>query len=413
MKTEEQHLPKSIIKITIDCKSEELNEFKLEAFQKINQNIKIPGFRPGKIPENVLVEKLGKSSVQNEIAQVAIPKILQKVLNQKKITPIDYPKIEILTLNPLKFSAQIPILPEVKISEGWKKVKIKKNKIAVSKKEKDEAIENLRQKFASKIPVDRAAKNNDFIEITFFGKTIDGVEIEDMKSKRHPLILGKGNFIPGFEKNIIGMKKNEKKEFKIKFPANYPKKKYADKEFIFSVELLEIFESKLPEIDEKFSEKIFQKKLKKEDFEKEIEKILLAEIEKTEQNRRENELVSEWSKLAEIEIPEILIERELDGLLKNFRWNIENSGISWEEHLKNLKKTEADFRKDFYPRANDLAKQRLVLQKILTISEVDISDKEIAEKFNNQKIPEKTSREFEIAINQIKIGKLFDQFLKN
>jgi trigger factor len=276
--------------------------FRKKAVQKLSNQVNIPGFRKGHVPEQKLIEQFGEQAILAEAAEAAIPDILTKAIVQENVSPITRPDVQLKSLTPFSFTATITVFPEIKMG-NWESAGVPKKEVVIKKKEIDEVIEQLRERFIERKPVDRAAKKDDFVEVNFSGKTPDGVPLDGTESKCHPLVLGSGQFIPGFEDELIGMKKDEEKSFTITFPKDYGAKHMAGKPVVFDVKMLSVAEQVKPEVDEAFTEKVFGKKMTVAEMETEIETMLKEKGEDEERARRENELIQKWEDLAEVDMP--------------------------------------------------------------------------------------------------------------
>jgi len=419
MKTTVNRLPKSQAEITIELEEKEVAKFRTAALAKIQKSVKIPGFRTGHAPEKMILEKYGEDMIRAEMIDIAVPKVVSEVVVAENFMPITRPDVRVESIEPVVFVATVTLFPEIELDEKYASVKIPEKKISVSKKEIETVIDSLLERNMERVPVDRASKKDDFVEVDFSGKTPDGVPLDGTDSKMHPVVLGSGQFIPGFEDQIIGLKKDEKKEFEITFPEKYGAKHLAGKPVIFSVTMRAVFEQKKPEITDEFAEKILDKKATVVEFHAEIEGMLREKAEEDERSRRENELLEEWTKLAKADLPEILTKEEVENMIRMMKMQILQSGLSWEKHLEHLKKTEEEFRESLKPDAGKRALQRLLIGKVLSESKIEVSEEEVHAALHHGHMPsdghhhhhEQDSDEWRQAAHRARVEKLFDHFL--
>ena len=222
---EVKKLPKSEIEIKVTVSWDEWKKYLDQAWSELSKDLKFPGFRPGKAPKDMVEKQLGKENILQNGAEKAIQKTYADILDKEKIDAIGVPKAEILKLaqgNELEYKIVTAVIPEVKIKDykgSMKKIneKFKKEKIEIKDEEIGKEIKKIAESRAKLVTVSREAKNGDNVLVDF-RVLRDGVPIENGTSKNHPLILGKGVFIPGFEENLLGMKENEEKKFALKFP---------------------------------------------------------------------------------------------------------------------------------------------------------------------------------------------------
>jgi len=264
--------------------------------------------------------------------------------------------------------------------KDYKGIKIKKNKLEVSKDEIKKALEHLQNSRAKTITVNRPAKQGDSIEIDFEVKQ-GNVKIEGGESKNHPLILGQGKFLPGFEKEMEEMKANEVKEFSLKAPDDWPDKKVAGKALDFKVKMNLVQERDLPKIDDKFAESLGEFKTLK-DLEKSIEHGIMQEKGQKEQQRIRMELIEKIADDSKVDIPEKAIDQEVDKMEKEFNFSIQNMGLDMETYLKQIKTDINDLKKTWRIEAEKRIKMTLCLDEIAERENIKVDDQEVEEKVN-------------------------------
>ena len=378
-------LPKSQIEILLSVPAEELEKFLDMAAEELSQEIKIDGFRPGKAPRNIVEQKLGSEKVLAHGAEKAVKKIYIDSITKNKIEAIGEPKITITKIasgNDLEFKALISVMPEITLGNHRKDVKnIKKEKEAkVSEKEVSAELENLARSRAKLITVKRPAQVGDRVEIDFEAQ-IEGKIIEGGASKNHPLTIGENYFIPGFEDNLIGMKEGEEKTFELPFPADYHKKELAGKPATFKVRVALVQQKELPKIDDEFA-KSLGKFESLEKLKANLKEGMEAEKEKKNQEKWRTEAIEEIIKGSQMEIPEILLEGEMDKMMVEFEQNIAQMGMAMETYLANLKKSKKELQKDWLEPAAKRVKAALVLREIAEAENIEIESKEIEEEMN-------------------------------
>ena len=234
MNTTVKKLPKSQVALTIELEDKEWQKYRLQALKKLSLEASFPGFRKGHVPEKVLLEKLGEPSIVFETIEIALPQTYVQAIQKEGIRPLAQPEIKIISENPFTFEATIAVMPEVEV-KTLKKLKVKKEKITVEKKEVDNMVEYFRNQVAERKEVDRVAKKGDIVTLDFQGSDLDGVKLDDTHSKNHAVELGSNTMIPGFEDKLVGVKKGEKPSFTITFPKDYHAKRFANKKVKFEI----------------------------------------------------------------------------------------------------------------------------------------------------------------------------------
>ncbi len=381
-------LPKSEIEIKSQISWSEWQKFLDRVYEKMSKDLKIPGFRPGKAPKQMVEERIGKHKILEEAAGVAIEKDYEKILESEKINAIGKPRAQILKIaegNDLEYKITTAVMPEVKISDYKSDIsKINKEykgkEIKVEDHEVDHEIEHLANSRVKLVTVNREAKSGDSVMIDFQVKR-DGVPIENGTSKNHPLILGKGVFIPGFEENVIGMKEKNEKEFNLSFPENYHEKNLAGKTANFSVKMNLVQERQIPQINDEFAKSLG-------DFpdlsalKKNIGEGVKMEKEKHTAEKRRTEIIDKLVEKSEIDLPEVLIHSELHKMIEELTLQIEGMRMKLDEYLTKAGKTIDDLEKDWEPQAEKRVKAALILEQIAKEREITVPSEKIEEEMN-------------------------------
>ncbi len=415
-------LAKSEVEITITVPEENMDGYRKKACDDISKEVKVKGFRPGHVPPHVLEQYVEKKYIEAHTQEIAIQRTYSEVVMKEKIQVVSRPKVKIDKDSPLTYTATVATMPEVEVKDH-KSIKIKEKEVKVDKKDIEAVLADMKKHGTQYKEVDRAAKKEDRAEVNFEGFEKDGKAIPNTKSQNHPVVLGGDSLIPGFEDEIIGMKKGEKKEFDITFPKDYGKKDFQGKEIKFKVELLSVEEGSEPEINEEFIEKMTGKKQSVKDFEGEIEKNIKARKDTETIRERENQYIEELLKKVKVELPEALIEEESEYILQEMREDIQMKGLEFEKFLEQSKTTEDDLRKKYKPEAEKRIKVRLALQYIIKEEKIEVKEDDIKkelEKIKAQYPPaesDKIDKEYKDGEmknqlkNKLALRKLFDKVL--
>ncbi len=385
-------LPKSEIELTITVPYADYLEAQKKALEDIGKELKVDGFRPGHIPEAVIKEKVNEDTIQGFTMERVIPQSYAKAVKEHEVQVIAQPKVEVKTPvknegDDLVYTATVAVMPEVKLGD-YKKIKIKLEEVKVTNKEVDETIQMLMQRFATWKDVNRAAKNEDRAELNFEGFDQEGKAIPNTASKNHPVILGSKSMIPGFEEEVVGMKVGDKKEFNIQFPKDYHAKQMQGQKVKFKLELVRLEEKEEQKLDESLVEKMLGQKQSVDDFKKRIEEDLMQEKKQRAQADADNKVVEEIIKITTAEVPEILIKDEVNILKEERKKQIAQQGLTWEQYLTHVKKTDEDFEKDHQKSAEQRVLARLGVNQIIKAekiaaedADVDVKVQEIASRY--------------------------------
>jgi trigger factor len=382
-------LPKSKIEFELTVAWKDWGKNLDQAAEEVSKDLKIPGFRPGKAPRNIVEQKVGKGIVLNAAAEKAVQKAYTDFAVAEKLEVIGQPEITIEKLEEDKdfvFKAQVAVMPEVKLAEKYKKAIKKANEEQKEKKVElsDDEIELEMEKLANSrvklVTVRRAAKSNDSVEIDFT-VLVGGVPIEGGTSKNHPLIIGRGVFIPGFEENIIGMQEGEEKEFELNFPADYHKKDLAGKPATFKVKMNLVQERQVPELNDEFAKSLgnFENLAA---LKKNIREGMLEERKAKNREQKRNDYIEKIIENSEIELPEILTHSEIHQMMHEFEQNLAPMGMSLDQYLEKLKKDRKELEKDWEPMAEKRVKSALLLKEIAKLEEIAAETAEIEAEMN-------------------------------
>ncbi len=384
MKVDKKQLEKSQVELKIEASVDELKLYSDQAAQQISKNIKIHGFRPGKAPKNMVEKQVGKVELWEETVRIALPKLYTKALIENKVEAIGQPEVKLEKVapeNPLIFTAKITVLPEIELPD-FKKIKVKKKKIEVDEKKVEEAIKDLQKHRAKLVKVDREAKKGDAVEVNF--KTfLDKIPIDQGESKNHPVTIGDGYFVPGFEDNLIGMKAGDKKDFTIKFPDKYLKKELAGKDVEFSVEMNIVQKKELPELNDEFAKGLGAEFKDFNDLKNKISENLKLEAKEKEKQRLEMEIMTKIAEQTKMDMPDLLVNIETNKMLGELKNSVELKGGDFDKYLESLKKTEDALREEFKERAGKRAKFGLILRHIAKVENITASEKETEEEINH------------------------------
>jgi len=385
-------LPKSRVEFESVVPLSEWKNFLRLAAEEISQEIKIAGFRPGKAPRNLVEQKVGKATVFNNAAEKAVSKNYLEYIKKEKIEAIGNPEIKVLNAEEEKdfcYKAVVSVMPEIVLDEGYVKSIKKINEefakkiVEVGKEEVDLELEKLAKSRVKLITVRREARKNDSVEIDF-NVFMDGVPIENGQSQKHPLIIGKGVFIPGFEDKIVGMKEGEEKEFELDFPSDYHQKNLAGKMVDFKVEVKEVYSRTIPKLDDTLAAFFQMKDLA--DLKKNLQESMLNEKSRSLNLKNESEMIGKIVEDTKFgDLPENLITSETKNVLAELEQNVTRQGGKFEDYLQHLKKTKDQLMLELTPNAIKRVKSALVIREIAVLEKINPSDDEVKQKVEELK----------------------------
>jgi trigger factor len=393
-------LQKSKKEIIASLNQKDLLPFEEEALKELNKDLQINGYRLGKAPLSIAKNNLPSLKVYEKMASLAIEQIYPKIIKEEKIQAIGYPSINITKIVPnqeVEFKAEVSVIPHIELpnyQEIIKKIpKIKKEASIIEEKEIEQALVWLQNSRANLEKVNRSAQKEDIVTIDYQIKENKNL-IENGEDKNYSFILGKGNFIPGFEDNLIGMNAEEEKTFEIVVPKDWAQKNLQNKKLAVNVSLKEIKTKQLPLLDDKFAQSVGKFK-NLEDLKKNIREGLLLEKEQKENERWRLEALEKIATDTKTDLPEILIQNEIEKMIEELKTQLDKMQLPFEKYLEQIKKNEKELREELQELAKKRVISALVLREIASIEKVEVSEKEIEEKVNEilKQIPETEKKE--------------------
>ncbi len=384
METEIKDLLHSKKEIKVRVPFAEWEGFLDEAAREISKDLKINGFRPGQTPRELVLQRISEKELYALAGEKAVKRFYVKAILENKIEAIGYPKIKITRLEPndyLEFKATVAIMPKVELAD-YKKIasKIKLKKAEIEEKEVDKALDYLKQSRTKYVAVRRPIRKGDRVEIDF-SAFLNNQRIDNGEAKKYPLIVGRGQFVPGFEENLVGLRENAEKVFSLRLPQNYHLKDIAGKLVKFKVKVRSVQEQEEPELNDEFARSLGNfsdlKSLRQS-----IKKGLLEE--KKQKNREiwRIEVIETIAKNSNIDLPDVLVETETEKMMDNFKNSLASSGIEFKNYLQQSNESEEKIKKEFVEQAKKRVQNALVLYRIAEKENVDISQDEIDKEIN-------------------------------
>ena len=391
-------MSKNVHEIKVEIKGKKWEEAVNTAFETAKLKVNIPGFRKGKVTRDVFEKKYGKESLYydaiNDLLQTEYP----KVLKDNKLDPIIRPDVDVEEVNEngvtIKFT--ITTKPEVKIKK-YKDLKVKKDTVKVTNEEIDEEVKNLQARMADIVIKEGKIENGDIAIIDFEGFK-DGVAFEGGKGENYSLTIGSNSFIPGFEEGLVGLKSGDEKDLELTFPENYHSEELKGQKVVFKVKVHEVKTKKLPELNEDFFLDLGMEGVKDEKSLKDVIKDqITARKDYEADNKYIDALLEEISKNTTVEIPDELVEEEIDKMIEEYSRNLQMQGMSLDAFYKYTNSTEEQLREQMRNDASIRVKYRFMLEEIVKLEDIKVTKKEIDEEIKKAakayNIPEEEFKE--------------------
>lgn len=415
---------KSQVKLTVKLDKQDWEAAILKAYQQNKGKYAIQGFRKGHVPFNVICKVYGKEAFYEDAINVAInqyyPEIMVK--EAKEINVIGDPQFGLGDIGEegIEFFAMIPVMPEVKVGQ-YTGIKVEKVEYNVTDEQLDAEVERVRERNAREISVtDRACQKGDIVVIDYSG-SVDGVKFDGGTAEKQRLELGSGSFIPGFEDQVVGMTIGEDRDINVTFPEDYTAP-LNGKAAVFAIKLHEIIVKELPEVDDDFiKEATGEESL--EAFRQKTRENMQKSNERRAKDETEDKLLTAIADQTEVEIPDVLVNNEVESMLQQFKYRLMYQGLNFETYLKVTNQTEEQIKESYRETALPRVKKQLIVGKIIELEKIEATQEEIDAKIDEQaksvsKEPaeyRKTmdERQVEYIRNSIVVDKLFDFLTAN
>lgn len=364
------------VKFEITVDGDKLKKITELVTVELGKTVKVAGFRPGKAPQLMVEKEVGKDRFWAEVIDRVVPEAYYEAVIAEKLMAISQPEIQVKEFVPgekLVFEATTAILPELQDLK-YKDLGLKFKKPTISDKEKKDAFEGLLDKYATEKKVERESKKGDRVEIDFEG-TMKGLPFDGGKSENHPLVIGSGVMIPGFEEELVGKKPGQEFDFDIIFPKDYQAKNLAGQKVNFKVKMNAIYEKVAAKADDDFAKQFGLGSLA--ELKTELEKELTFQKEMAEKQKVENDLLAKIIEKNKIEAPDILVREELHRMVHEVEHNLSHSGMTLEQFLEMSKKTLDELHEEMKPEATRRVQVGIVIGEMTKLEKIKVEDADI------------------------------------
>jgi trigger factor len=381
MEAKMEKIEKNVVKFEIKVEAEKFQEALKRAYNKNVKNFNVPGFRKGKVPMAIVKKYYGIGVLIEDAVNFAIDASYSKVLEENNIIPVDYPKVDVITAEEGKefvYTAEVTVYPEVELGE-YKGLKVEKPSYEVTEDAVNEKLKEMQQKNARiETKEDGEIATGDTAVIDFKG-FIDDVAFEGGEGKDYSLEIGSGTFIDTFEDQLVGAKAGDKVEVNVTFPENYGREELNNKQAKFEVLVKEIKIKELPEIDDEFA-----KEVSEFDTLAELKEDIVKKMEEENNNRAEREyedaIIKAVVENAKIDVPEVMVEKEIDTMVRNLEQRLQYQGLNLEQYFQFTGTDEAKMREYMKENAEVKVKTDLVLEAVEKAENIDATEDELKEK---------------------------------
>jgi len=378
MSTTVEKIASNKVKLSFEVDSAKFDEAMGKAYLKVRNQVSIPGFRKGKAPRKMIENMYGEGVFYDEAFELIFDEVYGPAVEENKIEVVDRPEIEIQEIGAgkaLKFTCEVFVKPDVTLGE-YKGVSVKKETTLVTDAEVDAKLEEERAKQGVEAEVEgRAVAEGDTVNLDYAG-SVDGVAFAGGTAEGQTLKIGSHSFIPGFEEQMVGMNIGEEKDLNVTFPEQYHSEELAGKAAVFHVKVNSITETQLPALDDDFAKDISEFDTLDE-YKADIRAKLEAAAAERDNNVFTNDVLGKVMENATVEIPEAMIERQIDSMMRDFEYRLMGNGLKLDDFLKYTGSDMKTFRENYRGQAEKSVKAHLVLEQIEKVEAIDATEEQI------------------------------------
>lgn len=383
MKVTLERLPESRIQLDIEVEPERLERSLDAAYKRVAARTRIPGFRPGKAPRNVVERMVGREGLIREALDKLVPDIYNEAIEAEDIDAIDQPQLEIVELEPVRFKATVPVRPTVSI-DGYLDIRVEKETPEVTDEMVAEQIMLLRRRHATQAPVDRAAQWDDILIADVKGEAEGETFVQD-EDAEFALREGQNLLVPGLAEAFVGMSKGEEKTVELEIPEDFQLERLQGKKATFTLNLKEVKEEQLPEEDDEFANMVNADEFPTLDaLTERIRTDLETSLKEQAESKFRAEAVDKLVELAELEYPRVLVEHEIEHLVNE---NTGNDRDAYVAYLQQIGRTEAEFREQFREAAEARLRRSLVLSQLAEEEGIKVSNEDVESELDRLSAP--------------------------
>lgn len=375
MKVTKEKVENSQAYLTVEMEPPEIEEGLDKAYRRLVQKANIPGFRKGKAPRNILERYVGKEGLLEDAINHMVPTAYEKAIKEQNIEAVAQPEIEILKTEPVTFKAVVPLNPTVDLGD-YKSVRVPPESTEVKEEEIKNVLDGVLHQHATWEAVDRPVEFNDAV-IMDVDSTVEDKPFIQQKAAQYQVLKDFTAPLPGFAEQLVGMKKGDTKEFKLPFPADYPREGFAGKEANFKVTINEVKQERLPELTDDLAKKVDESLANVDALRERVTKHLKLRAEQRARLALEEKAVDAAASGAKVEYPPVLVEIEIDRMINDQARRLQLDARGLEEYLKGIKKTGEELRNDLRPMAQKRVTRALVLDKIAETEKIAVAESEI------------------------------------
>ncbi|MBF2685299.1 trigger factor [Listeria welshimeri] len=371
-------------KLTFDIEQEKVKEGLDRAFVKVRKTLNVPGFRKGKVPRQIFNQRFGEEALYQDALDILLPEVYSQAIDEAGIDPVDTPQVNIESMEKGEtwvLTAEVTVKPEVKLGD-YKGLEVEKRETELTTEELEAELKQLQERQAELVvKEDAPAENGDTVILDFEGFK-DGVAFEGGQAENHSLELGSGQFIPGFEEKLVGLKAGDEADIELTFPEEYHAEDLAGQPVVFKVKLHEIKTKEVPALDDELAKDIDEEVETLDELKEKISKRLQEAKEESVSQAKQEEVIAKAVENAEVDIPHAMVHHEADHLMNHFAQDLQAQGLTPELYYQFTGQTEEAMHAQMETDAEKRVKMNLVLEAIAEAENIEPTEEAIDEEIS-------------------------------
>lgn len=371
--------------LTVEVASERFDSALDEAFKKVVKSVNVPGFRKGKIPRKIFEQRFGVESLYQDALDLILPGAYSEAIDEIGIEPVDQPDIDIEQIEKGKnliFKATVTVKPEVKLGQ-YKGLEVEEESTEVTDEEVDNELKNLQERNADLVAIEEGEVIEGDTAVIDFEGFVDDEPFEGGKGENYSLEIGSGQFIPGFEEQLVGTKIGDEVDVNVTFPEEYHAPDLAGKSALFKVKVHEIKRKELPELDDDFAIDVDDEVETLDELKAKIKERMKTAKEQDADMKKKDSLVEQATENAEIDVPEVMIQTETERMLQEFEQRLQSQGMTLDLYYQFTQTDEEGMKAQFLEDAEKRVKMNLTLEAIADAENIEVTEEDIDKEIEN------------------------------
>ncbi|MYL34209.1 trigger factor [Pontibacillus yanchengensis] len=371
--------------LTVEVDAEEFDQALNQAFKKVVKDVQVPGFRKGKVPRPIFEQRFGVESLYQDALDIILPEAYSNALQETGINPVDRPEVDVEQIEKGKnliFTAKVTVKPEVELGD-YKGLEVEEQDTQITDDDVENELQQQQEKQAELVVKEEGTiENGDTVVMDFEG-FVDGEAFEGGQADNYSLEIGSGTFIPGFEEQLVGKSSGEETEVEVTFPEEYHAEELAGKTATFKVKVHEVKTKELPELDDEFAKDVDEEVETLAELKEKTKARLQEEKEREAENTKREEIVNKATDNAEINVPDAMVDTELDRMVKEFEQRLQMQGMTMDMYFQFTGQDENALKEQMKEDASKRVKTNLVLEAISEAENVEVTEEDINAELEN------------------------------